>query len=68
MSEQRQKIRNDPALWHDGGGECRQPSLQGLEELKASSVSESPAVGTCLTQRTAVVRTRMPGGVGGGEP
>ena len=55
-------------------GEARGSPRQGAEASKASCAPESPvsaateAVIRHSTDRTAVVRTRMPGGVGGVGP
>jgi len=82
VSGQRQKIQLELAFPEGNEGEALQNSGAGTESLAAMTNSNDPVKlvnlleemtsYTChqnhLTSRTAVVRTRTPGGVGGGGP
>jgi len=64
VSEQRQNIQLRLAFPEGNEGEALQDSGKGTHALAARRNSNDPVKN--LTSRTAVVRTRTPGGVGGG--
>jgi hypothetical protein len=61
-SDGQQNVRSQPNLRSQKSGEARQAGGEALVSLRAGSDPESQPI-----SRTAVVRTRMPGGVGGAE-
>jgi len=71
MGAKRQKIQLELAFMAEGRGEAPMAADKGAEASRAKRSSEDPALpvfgktGNSLTSRTAVVRTRMPGGVTG---
>ena len=71
MSGKRQKRQLELAFPRQRRGEAPKFLAQGVELPMAENASESTATTMamvdCITYRTAVVRTRMPGGVGGGR-
>ena len=73
MSGSRQKTRHQPTRMSIERGEAPIIGNTGAEPLMAVMEPESPAA-TMMSlvnaqpDRTAVVRTRMPGGVGGAAP
>ena len=75
MGGKRQNIQYSLALDLTGRGESPLGGHQGTEPPVAKPDPESPALAEQLytpaeaqSGRTAVVRTRMPGGVGGAAP
>ena len=72
MGGKRQNIQYSLALDLTGRGESPLGGHQGTEPPVAKPDPESPALAGTLAEaqsgRTAVVRTRMPGGVGGAAP
>ena len=74
MGAKRRKIQLELAFMAEGRGEAPMAADKGPEASKAKRKPEDPALpgpffigrtGNSLTSRTAVVRTRMPGGVTG---
>jgi hypothetical protein len=70
MNGMRQKTLGEPSsqTWAtEGRGEALDAEAKEAEPLMAKPATESPALASAEAQlgRTAVVRTRMPGGVGG---
>ncbi len=74
MGTKRQKIQLELAFMAEGRGEAPMAADKGTETSKAKRKTRRPSVTwSCfigktvnsLTSRTAVVRTRMPGGVTG---
>ena len=73
MRAKRRNIQLELALEPEAKGEARSAGAQGTEARMARAEPERPAAGlearaAAYIRRTAVVRTRMPGGVGGAEP
>ncbi len=69
MGGKRQKNQSDLAFGPDSRGETPTADPRGPQAPMAERRDESLAsTEGRSTSRTAVVRTRTPGGVGGGEP
>ena len=64
VSEKRQKNQLLLAFPEEDEGEALLDSGEGTDALAAMRESHDPVI----TSRTAAVRTRTPGGVGGGKP